>query len=549
MVEIGGDRETQQSAAARIWSYVTKDAVRFGTLLCLFFLLTVSLVPFDKPALPFDLWALVLVIGLFSSAFVADQYDLHFQKPNDDPRQPNEWAFPRKLQIIQLTIFVAFWIRLYFLVLIYDPLAYSNWHWPAFLSMPLPFLVACSILIGPAARDWFERSVKVIVFAAANYALVWGHRSLETEPSFFEELDFQLGQYGLSIDVDPTLLTYLGGIIGLSCLLYVLQRACVYASENRRDKIEHPLVALRQVTVFALLFLGSARFIYLLVQHGRPDSAALYIGLPTVVAMALALAPESRTATGKVLRTMTIGLIMAGLIIGPGILCLLIMAPVFYLFAMMVSLSFDALRLAETERERRGAKLRCSAVLLVAMASALEGTHPALTFNTHEVVRIERVYETSAAAFEAALEQPMAFSDDGPMVLRIGFPYPVHAFGSGTAIGDRRGIHLEDRNIYFNVFGGSRAMNGDVIFEVTQRTENSMRLTLVEDTSAVSKWLRWRHSDLRWTALGPDRVSVSLDVHFDRRLDPAWYFAPLQRAVVRAAAPLVLDSMIDSSGL
>ena len=389
--------------------------------------------------------------------------------------------------------------------------------------------------------------MKFVIFMAANYVLLSiyeNHNAHAILSGFFGSFGRRHGFY---LGTDSNLFATLAVLFGASCLLYIAQK--IYQHFKAGEESEGLLAEVRPALVFGLLFLGSAWFVFFLVQYGRPDSAALYVGLPTIIAVALSLSPRPRTATGSVLKSLTIGMVMAGLLLGPGVVCVVILAPIFYMFGIIGAVSIDAARMAETARERRSARLRCSVVLLAALASALEGTHPALTFNTHEVVRIEREYRTSPEAFEAALDGPTTLGGDVPMVLRLGFPYPVRAFGSGADVGDRRGVHLEDRNIYFNVIGPSHAMSGDVVFEITRRTESSIRFSMIEDHSAVSKWLRWRHSDLRWTWLDDDRVSVVLEIHFDRRLDPAWYFVPLQRAVVGAAAPLVLESLIDERRL
>ena len=531
--EVGND---QHHAVDGLSPHRIGEIRNLGILFSLIVLSTIWLIPIQtKPifTLPF------LVIFLF----IGDQIIFYLRSRKNLRSSEEERSLPKRSQILFSVIFVVSWIFAYAYELRVAESAFSGMSWIIFSLLVLSFVVATSILMAPPSRDWFEKSIKFVIFMAANYVLISIYENHNAHAILSGFAGSFGRRHGLYLGADSDLVITLAVLFGASCLLYIAQN--IYRRFTADKETAGLLPEVRPIAVFGLLFLGSAWFVFFLVQYGRPDSAALYVGLPTIIAVALSLTPRPRTATGSVLKTLTIGMIMAGLLLGPGVVCVVILAPIFYMFGIIGAVSIDAARMAETARERRAARLRCSVVLLAALASALEGTHPALTFNTHEVVRIEREYRTSPEAFEAALDGPTTLGGDVPMVLRLGFPYPVRAFGSGTDIGDRRGVHLEDRNIYFNIIGPSHAMSGDAVFEITRRTENSIRFSMIEDHSAVSKWLRWRHSDLHWTWLDDGRVSVVLEIHFDRRLDPAWYFAPLQRAVVGAAAPLVLESLID----
>jgi hypothetical protein len=61
-----------------------------------------------------------------------------------------------------------------------------------------------------------------------------------------------------------------------------------------------------------------------------------------------------------------------------------------------------------------------------------------------------------------------------------------------------------------------------------------------ENHTKLASWLRWTTSDVRWHALDANHTEVTWTMSFRRQLDPAWYFAPMQRAAVREAASYMI---------
>jgi hypothetical protein len=55
-------------------------------------------------------------------------------------------------------------------------------------------------------------------------------------------------------------------------------------------------------------------------------------------------------------------------------------------------------------------------------------------------------------------------------------------------------------------------------------------------------WLSWRSAEVRWRAV-PGGTEVRWTLRYRRRLDPAWYFAPLERYGVRLAAGYLIETL------
>jgi hypothetical protein len=116
----------------------------------------------------------------------------------------------------------------------------------------------------------------------------------------------------------------------------------------------------------------------------------------------------------------------------------------------------------------------------------------------------------------------------------------VTTAGSGLAIGDGRTIVFEHEH------GGHRE-RGTLAFRVAETDSQSVRFEPVHDDSYVTHWLAWQSSEVRWRALSPGRTRVEWTLRYRRRLDPAWYFAPLERYGVGVAAGYLILALATPS--
>ena len=77
-----------------------------------------------------------------------------------------------------------------------------------------------------------------------------------------------------------------------------------------------------------ILVLALVNVAYRLVYAtGASRTAALYIGVPTLLAVGLAMLPRSTSATGMLLKGSTLALLIACVVLPEGLLCLLFVGP------------------------------------------------------------------------------------------------------------------------------------------------------------------------------------------------------------------------------
>jgi hypothetical protein len=286
----------------------------------------------------------------------------------------------------------------------------------------------------------------------------------------------------------------------------------------------------RHRLVILILALAAASVAFrLLYDFGFRHSAAVFIGIPTLIALIVARSEKPATGTGVVMRVITLALLLSSIVFAEGMVCILFAAPIFYLVGYLVAKMASGV----AELRRRGTYML---IMLVVLPTGLEGTVPAIEWNRDESVTASRVVSATPAQVRAALAGRPGFGAPLPPFLRLGFPVPVATAGSGLAAGDGRTIVFEHSH------GGHRE-RGTLSFRIAESDAQSVRFEPVHDDSYVTHWLAWQSSEVRWRALSPGRTRVEWTLRYRRRLDPAWYFAPLERYGVGVAAGYLVDAL------
>ncbi len=281
----------------------------------------------------------------------------------------------------------------------------------------------------------------------------------------------------------------------------------------------------RRMFVIVIVAYAVAALLYrYLIAHDLGRTGAMFIGLPMVLALGLALAPPARTSTGSIMKGITLALLLVAPLLGEGYLCILIASPLFYLVGALIAVIVNG-----SVKERRGGKLSACALLMLPFC--MEGTIPMLTVPREQTVLVERVVPASLTAVSSALAGPLQTSTPLPRLLRIGFPRPIAAWGSGINIGDTRTVHFT---------GAETAPPGDLTLRIVASEPRHLRFAVVSDHSKLTEWMRWRESEVTWNSVDATHTRVVWTVRFDRDLDPAWYFGPWERVVVAKATEYLI---------
>ena len=273
----------------------------------------------------------------------------------------------------------------------------------------------------------------------------------------------------------------------------------------------------------------AASVLYRYLMHVRYGStAAMFIGIPAVLAIALALTPKAKTVTGGIMKGITLALLVIAPLLGEGYLCILMAAPLFYVVGLSIGIPMDTAR--RKYRDRDGQTLGC--IVLVLLPMSLEGVIPQFAFDRRQMVEVTRVVDAPAEKVESAMAESPRLGEQLPAFLRIGFPHPMEAKGSGLEVGTERAI----------LFSGAEGdPAGWLAMRVTEHRPGYVRFETVSDGSKLTQWIRWDASEVTWAPVDGWHTRVTWRVHFERELDPAWYFTPWERVAVRDAAGYLID--------
>jgi hypothetical protein len=269
----------------------------------------------------------------------------------------------------------------------------------------------------------------------------------------------------------------------------------------------------------------------LLSMRQLEHTSLVFIGIPAIVGIAVVLMPRSTSATGVILKAITLVLALSGMVFGEGFVCILFAAPLFYLVGIIIGIAADWRRSARQRENRINGTVM--AVLLILGPSSLEGVIPGFEFGRDATVVRTQIVSASASDVEAALGRVPRFGRELPAFFKLGFPTPGVTGGEGLTIGAERRVEF--------VHGAHHP--GSLVLRVSSRTPRSVTFRPAHDDSYITHWLSWRDIDVEWREIAPGQTEVSWTLRYRRRLDPAWYFAPLERYAAGLAAGYLIDTL------
>lgn len=274
---------------------------------------------------------------------------------------------------------------------------------------------------------------------------------------------------------------------------------------------------------------------------GLGQTAAFYIGIPTVLALILTLTAPSGRIMGMTLKAITILLLLAIPVAGETFICVIIAAPLFYAVGIVVALVVGAIR-----RSKHPGPARIAVLPAIALVLSMEGVVPALTLPGDTTVTASRVVDATPDQVSAALARPLRFAEVAPSgVLSLGFPKPTMDHGGPLQVGDRRTVMFEGghHRPAFMAANHWGPMPSTLELAVSARTADSVRFQPVSDTTPLATWLTWRAADVSWHAVDDGHTAITWSLSYTRRLSPAWYFGPIEAGVTQRAAAYLVNAV------
>jgi hypothetical protein len=278
-----------------------------------------------------------------------------------------------------------------------------------------------------------------------------------------------------------------------------------------------------------------------LLDSSYGKSALLYIAVPFFVTLGLVLA-DGREYTdwkSKYYRAFRGVFIIFGavsIVLFEGFVCVLMFLPI-YLFVSLLAMAAEA-ALRHAFRSNRKGKLRAYTLPLLAVIASLEGTHTQLAFDRYNEVSVTRTVTQSTAALMANIGTPFDLRTKRAWFLRA-FPMPDPIGEKMLEPGAVHEVHYT-----YHRWLITNTHRGRMLLEMTDVRENGVTTTVLDDTSYISSYLRLLGTRIDLQPLDDATTEVTMTVRFERKLDPAWYFGPLQRYGVTKMAELLIEEVI-----
>jgi hypothetical protein len=296
-------------------------------------------------------------------------------------------------------------------------------------------------------------------------------------------------------------------------------------SEQAEADRPHRAGAAKWILAGLVAAFGAVMFV-LAVRSGRADSAMLFVGLPALLAVVLVLLP-GRTTHGRVFQLTTVGLLVAAVALHEGAICVILAAPLVY----AVAHGMTALVKWLESQPRRYAVLPVVPLLLLSG----EGVTADLRVDPAQAVTVTRVVALTPDQVRQRLidgPRPTPVRSVPLRLLRV--PTPERITGDGLAPGDRWMFHYP---------GSSHGSGGHTITEVEAVAPDRVEFGVVTDSAITARWLVWDGAAVGWRPVGDGRTEVRLTLAYHRRLDPSWYFGPVQLVLMHEGAGYMLDAL------
>ncbi len=278
-----------------------------------------------------------------------------------------------------------------------------------------------------------------------------------------------------------------------------------------------------------------------IVGAGLQQTAALFVGIPALLAMGVALAVVPRSAVGVICKAVTIGLLVSAFFLGEGVVCVVMSAPLFYAIAVLIGLAYERASRGPDDTVRRTFS---GLAVLAVIPMSLEGVTPTLSFDRDEWVTETKIVRATPDAVQRAILDPPRFDRTLPPYLRV-FPRPIATRIERDTDGTRWIVRLRGGEMRID---GIEPRTGDLVLRLEESRPGFVRWRVIADGSHTTHFLDWREAIVQWEPAGPSNAGVTetrvtWTLRYRRGLDPAWYFGPWERYAAGLAAGYLIDAV------
>ena len=312
--------------------------------------------------------------------------------------------------------------------------------------------------------------------------------------------------------------------------------------------LEDKLIALRdrygtrRVTAVTLVLLvGIASIaVRLLIEYEFDTTALLYISIPYAISLVLAFVlPRKKNDTwwrGYADHSLSalIVFLASSIVLFEGFICVLFFLPIYFL---VVSLAF-AVQWIIVSRKRRRGKTVVSILPALILLSSLEGTTDSLSVSRDNQVIVTKTVNMSAEQILENIATPFDLRKERHWMLAL-FPMP-HTIEAGSLNpGDVHYVHTRYHRWFV-----TNTHDGELHLQIVDVQPDRVRTRILHDSTFFSSYLTILGTEITLNKISAGETMIALRIDYRRKLDPAWYFHPLQEFGVARMGEFLIDEVM-----
>lgn len=272
------------------------------------------------------------------------------------------------------------------------------------------------------------------------------------------------------------------------------------------------------------------------------DTSLFYIAMPFLISFAIywtaskpAAAKFARQTFGRHMLEAAAIFFLIALFMFEGFICVLFSAPIYFAAA---SLGYMASYSVSGAKYRKRNRFNSYALPVIAVILSLEGVSAATTLDRENKVTYTTTVDASIDDLKANMAKPITFDQPRQWFISL-FPSPVRVEAGSLNVGDIHNISFVYKRWFF-----TNIQTGDMRLRIDSVDDDSVETTIVENTSYLASYMMIEGTRVQFRELGSGRTNISLTLFYKRKLDPVWYFGPLQRFAMSESARYLVETVI-----
>jgi hypothetical protein len=298
-------------------------------------------------------------------------------------------------------------------------------------------------------------------------------------------------------------------------------------------------------TSLTLMFLigAAALVIRSLLDSQFGQGTLLYLLVPFGISILLSTLTRPSARPGKWweylnhLRLATIIFLATSAFLFEGFLCVMMFMPIYYI---SVTLGYLFTRALDRHREdgEGGGTFRAYAIPLLVLMLVSEGLTPQTTVPRARTATWVATSNQDIAALKANMAAPIRFSAGRPWFLSL-FPLPDRIEAGSLGVGDIHRLHFTYKKWFFTNF-----QQGEMRVRIAAVEPQHIRTEILSNSAYLAHYMKVEGTDVRFTPLDGGGTRIALTVKYQRLLDPAWYFGPMQQLAAEQSARYLVETII-----